>query len=116
MRSGVAGGERGWLLGDQEFKKELLAQVPEKRGITTVPSWGRRMIYTPKGVVRAELGCLGWGEAELERRRKGDPEKVELAWRLRWETTITSNWIPPRLRMGAWTSVSNCLSRKQKGA
>jgi len=41
------------------------------------------------------------GEAELERHRKGDPEKVELAWRLRWETTIKSNWIPPRLRMGA---------------
>ena len=31
----------------------------------------------------------GWAEAELGRRRKGDPQKVELAWALRARTTMT---------------------------
>jgi hypothetical protein len=56
----------------------------------------------------------GWTEAELEQRRKGDPEKVEMAWRLRQETTMTLKWIAQRLKMGAWTHVSNRLVQKRK--
>ncbi len=46
---------------------------------------------------------------ELERRRKGDMEKVEIAWRLRQGTTMTLKGIAGRLRMGTWTYLSNCL-------
>jgi hypothetical protein len=52
-------------------------------------------------------------EEELARRRKGDPQKVEIAWRLRRETPMTLKWIVARLHMGVWTSVSNALARKQ---
>ena len=39
-------------------------------------------------------------------RRKGDPAKVELALRLRQETSVSLKWIANRLRMGSWTYVS----------
>jgi len=36
--------------------------------------------------------------------------KVELARRLRKETTMSYNWIAQRLRMGSWTFVSNLIN------
>ena len=56
---------------------------------------------------------------ELERRkitgkdlrllRKGDAIKVEVAQRLRKETTVSLKWIAARLEMGTWTHLSNRL-------
>jgi hypothetical protein len=67
-----------------------------------------------QSVVQAELRRRGWTEEELKRRRKGDAEKVAIAWRLRQETTMTLKWLAQRLKMGAWTHVSNCLAAKRK--
>jgi hypothetical protein len=47
-------------------------------------------------------------------RCKADPEKVEMAWRLRRETTMTLGWLAKRLKMGVWAHVSNCLVQKRK--
>jgi hypothetical protein len=63
--------------------------------------------------VREELAKLGWTEAELGRRRKGDAGKVRIARRLRRETTMTLAWIAARLQMGVWTHVSNLLRSTQ---
>ena len=52
-------------------------------------------------------------EAELKRQGKGGREKVEIAWRLRQQTTMTLKWIAQRLRMGTWTHVSNCLTQRR---
>ena len=46
---------------------------------------------------------------DLSCRRKGDKGKVQLARRLRTETTMTLRWIADRLQMGSWTYVSNQL-------
>jgi hypothetical protein len=43
---------------------------------------------------------LGWSEADLKARRKGEPRKVELAWELRSRTTMPLAWIAERLAMG----------------
>ena len=40
-----------------------------------------------------------------------DPDKVRIARRLRGETTVTLRWIADELSMGAWTYLSNNLSR-----
>jgi hypothetical protein len=48
------------------------------------------------------------------KRRKGDPEKVKIALRLRRESIMTLKWIAERLHMGSWTHVSNCLATKMK--
>jgi hypothetical protein len=52
---------------------------------------------------------LGWGEDELGRRRKGDPEKVRMALHLRRETTMTVEWIARELQMGTRTHVTHLL-------
>ena len=106
--------ERGWCLGDKEFKEELLAQMRERRGDHYGPELREADRLHAEGLVREELSRRGWEEAELERRRKGDPEKVAIAWRLRQQSTMTLKWIAQRLKMGAWTHVSNCLVQKRK--
>jgi hypothetical protein len=60
-------------------------------------------------IVREGLEKAGWDEDRLGRERKGHPVKVELARRLRRETTMTLQWIAENLHMGTWTNVSNRL-------
>ncbi len=50
---------------------------------------------------------LGWPKEELPKRRKGDKHKVEIAARLRSETTMSLKWNAQRLHVGSWTYVSN---------
>ena len=101
---------RGWCLGDETFRKELLAQMAEKMG---EHHYGqeRRESATEKAerMVRRELDKAGWAEPDLERRRKGDRWKVRVATRLRVETTMTLKWIAERLRMGSWKHLNGRL-------
>ena len=87
--------------GDKRFRKELLAQMKEQMG---EHHYGEERVQTEQeqaeGMVREGLKRLGWKEADLEARRKGDGEKLKLALRLRAETTVTVKWIAERLRMG----------------
>jgi len=48
----------------------------------------------------------------LEARRKGDPEKLRIALRLRKQTTMTLGWIAERLRMGVPSHLV-CLHYRQ---
>jgi hypothetical protein len=67
-------------------------------------------------LVREGLRKLGWTEAELAKRPKGEREKLELAVQLRRETTMPLKWIAERLRMGTGASLSNLSSeRRRKG-
>jgi hypothetical protein len=59
--------------------------------------------------VQAELKRLGWKEGDLERQRKGAPEKIRIAQRLRRETPMTLGWIAAELRMGTKTHLSHLL-------
>jgi REP-associated tyrosine transposase len=106
--------ERGWFLGEPEFKEELLAQMQESRGDHYGAELREADLAHAERVVREELRRRDWTEAELIQRRKGDPEKVQIAWQLRGRTTMTLKWIAQWLRMGAWTHVSNCLVQKRK--
>jgi hypothetical protein len=65
-------------------------------------------------LVKNQLRQRGWREADLGVRRKGDPEKVQMASELRAQTTMTLKWIAQRLKKGASTHVSNCLVQKRK--
>ena len=62
-----------------------------------------------EGIVDEELKRLGWREADLARRPKGDAGKVAMARRLRRETTMTLRWIARRLGMGNASMVTHCL-------
>ena len=63
-------------------------------------------------ILNEELDKLGWADAELEGRAKGDARKIQIARRLRVETTVTLKWIAAELHMGTWTHVANRLSEK----
>jgi hypothetical protein len=52
---------------------------------------------------------LDWEEADLASRRKRHPGKVQIALRLRKETTLTVKEIAARLHLGTPGSASVCL-------
>jgi len=60
-------------------------------------------------MVADELKRRRWTGPDVEQRRKGDAHKVEIARRLRQETTMPLRWIAQRLNMGAAGSLANLL-------
>ena len=104
--------KRGWCLGDDDFRQELLAQAETRFGANHYG--GQRQESSAakaQRIVTEELRRLGWREGELAKRLKADPAKVRIARRLRGETTVTLRWIAEYLRMGSWTYLSNNLSK-----
>ena len=101
---------RGWCLGDEAFRQELLEQMGERVG---PEHYGQERTETNEAkaerMVQAELRRLKWSAASLAQRRKGDPGKVQVARRLRTETTMTLSWIADRLQMGTKTHVAHLL-------
>lgn len=109
------GVRHGWCLGNKGFRKELLAQMAERVGES---HYGveRQESGEEKAerMVEEELRRRRWTESHLRERRKGDPEKVKMALRLRRESIMTLKWIAQRLHMGSWTNVANCLAQETK--
>jgi REP element-mobilizing transposase RayT len=102
---------RGWCLGSEEFRQDLLAAAADRvasnhYGSDRFESSEERA----RRIIARELKRLGWAESELTRRCKGDRRKVALARRLRAETTMSLAWIAEKLRMGSWSYVSNLLT------
>jgi len=107
---------RGWCLGEEGFRKELLAQMTERLG---AEHYGAERAETAlekaERIIAAELKGRRWTEAELQKRPKGDPSKVKLAQRLRAETVQTVAWIAQRLHLGSRAYANHLLWRaKQK--
>jgi REP element-mobilizing transposase RayT len=102
---------RGWCLGDRTFRKELLAQMAERVGESHYGAERQESgEEQAERILAEELRRRRWRESDLEWRRKGDAQKVQMAARLRRESIMTLKWIARRLRMGSWTHVSNCLA------
>jgi hypothetical protein len=99
-------------LGGKEFRRELLKKMRRRTGRhrsgeerrETEEAWAEELLAQ-------ELKRRRWKAAELARRRKGDAQKVQIARRLRQETTMTVSWIADRLNMGATASLANLLRR-----
>jgi hypothetical protein len=66
--------------------------------------------------VRTALDRLGWSEEDLERRRKGDPDKATIARQLKSETTMTAAWIARQLRMGSESNVRRLVAMNEQNA
>jgi REP element-mobilizing transposase RayT len=101
---------RGWCLGDDAFRKELLVRMADQAGAS---HYGEELRESAEEkaqkIVAEEMKRIGWSEKDLRICRKGDPQKVSIARRLRQETTMTLKWIAHRLQMGTWTHVTNRL-------
>src|ERR1041385_378774 len=66
-------------------------------------------------IIGDELRRLGWQEADLASRRKRDPEKLQMALRLRKETTLSVETIAARLQLGTPAAFA-CWRRGAKPA
>ena len=106
---------RGWCLGDKAFRKELLAQMSQQRGPN---HYGEERFESDEEqaltILGGELKRRRWTEQELETRPKSDRKKVEIAGRLRQETTMTFQWIADQLAMGSASNVANLLAARPK--
>jgi len=71
---------RGWCLGSEAFRKELLAQMSEQHG---PEHYGTEMRESAEQkaerIVAEELRKLGWPESQLGSRRKDDPDELKIA-------------------------------------
>jgi putative transposase len=105
---------RGWCLGGEAFREELLAKMSERR---SAEHYGTERAESDAAkaerIVREELKRRKWTEADLKRRAKGDAGKVRIARRLRAETVMTVAWIAERLHLGS-RHYANLLLRQAK--
>jgi len=100
----------GWCFGDEQFRQELLAQVEKE---TARHHYGADIREAAEAkaarIIDEELRRAVWTEADLARRKKGDPRKIQIARRLRAETTVTMQWIAQRLQTGTKTHLNHLL-------
>ena len=106
---------RGWCIGGEAFRQELLAAAFERVGANHYGQERKESLQErAERMVQEEMKRSGCAEDELLGRRKGDKAKVAIARRVRKETTMTYRWIADRLRMGSWGYVANLLKSARK--
>jgi hypothetical protein len=98
---------RGWCLGSPEFKQQKLEEIDGQVGEHHL---GSLRLETAEAraerIIGQELCRLGWQETDLRSRRRHDPGKVQIAVRLRRETTLSVKQIAQRLHLGTPKSAS----------
>jgi hypothetical protein len=106
---------RGWCLGSEEFKRQMLARMDGQLGAHHAGDLHREQeTGRAERLIAEELGRLGWGESDLVARRKSDPGKLALAARLRRETTMPLKWIAARAHLGTSKSANSNVHRWMK--
>jgi len=101
---------RGWCLGGEGFRRELLLAMGRKLGEHHA---GELHLASAQAkaekILAEELQRLGWSKADLAGRRKSDPMKLEMAARLRRETTLSLKAISLRLHLGSSKAANRTL-------
>jgi putative transposase len=106
---------RGWCLGEETFRQELLARMSERMGAEHYrEERAETEVAQAERIIAEEFKRRGWKAAELRARPKGEAEKVALAARLRAETMMTVGWIAGRLGMGTRGYLNHRLYRRRK--
>jgi REP element-mobilizing transposase RayT len=108
--------ERGWYVGDEQFRRELLEAVQTLPGPSHFGQAVQEAVEVrAERLIREALQQLGWTEQELAVRPKGHPAKVELAQQLRAQTTQPMAWIAQRLHMGTRNHLAWLLQQSRCG-
>ena len=98
---------RGWCLGGEAFRQQMLEQMEGKLGEHHSGELHRESAEArAERIMAEELGRLGWKPAELARRRKTDPRKLAIAARLREQTTLPLKEIAARVHLGTSKSAN----------
>ena len=92
---------RGWCLGEEGFRKELLEAMGSRMG---AEHYGQERqesaAQKAESVMKDELRQRRLSRAELAALPKGHRAKVQMARRLQSETTVPVGWIAEHLGMG----------------
>lgn len=106
---------RGWCLGSEQFKQEKLEELDGQVGRH---HFGQMRLEVAQAkaerIIVEELRRRGWQEPDLSVRPKRDPGKLEIALRVRKETTLPLKEIAARLHRGTPASASLCLLAMSK--
>ena len=98
---------RGWCLGSEDFRKQMLEEAEGQVGEHHYGELRRETAETQaQRIITEELRRFGWQEADLAAHRRSHPAKLEIAARLRRETTLTIKQISARLDLGTPRSAS----------
>ena len=107
---------RGWCLGSEQFRQELLERMGGKLGENHSGELRRETAEQKANrILTEELSSRGWTEADLAARRRSDPGKLAIAARLRKETTLTIKWIAARVQIGTAKGAKSVLYRSACG-
>jgi hypothetical protein len=103
---------RGWCLGSKQFRADMLKYIEQQKG-----KWHYGEELRESAAAKAErlvgeaLRADGVSEDQLNTWRKGHPYKVNLARRLRAETTVSVGWVAERLHMGTRGHLAHLLCK-----
>ena len=107
--------QRGWCLGDEEFRQELLEQMEAGPAGRHYGEAARETLEAKaQRMAREGLAKIGLSEEDLARTKKGDARKLEVAAELRSTTTMPLEWIAKRLQMGSRGYLTWLLQRRAK--
>ena len=103
---------RGWCVGSGGFKRQMLLRMQGALGEHHSGELHRASAEAKADrIVAEELRRQGWQETDFRTRRKSDPAKLEIAARLRRETTLSIKAIAARVHLGTSKAANARLHR-----
>jgi hypothetical protein len=113
----LKGMRRGWCLGGEGFRPQMLRRMAGRLGEHHAGELHRASAGAKaEQIIAEELGRQGWQEADLLSRRKQDPVKLELAARLRRETTLSIRAMAARVQLGSSKAANRSLHAHRREA
>lgn len=107
---------RGWCLGSEEFRKQMLEKIDGHLGEHHSGELRRESAeQKAERIIAEELRRLAWKEADLLSQPKSDPAKLAIAVRIRRETTLPIKAIAARVHLGTSKSANARLHAVMKG-
>jgi len=111
---------RGWAFGSEEFRikiRDALEPVIAGKRRDSFMGVEIRMHDEKEAekLLKQGLACCGLTEKDLPGLKKGDDRKKVIAWHIRRKTSVRTEWITTRLKMGV-TSNFSCHIRAVESA
>ena len=103
---------RGWYIGSSKARKEMSKSLVDEDHRAEWDISGHKDLNEAKWerIVQKDMERKGLDSKACEKDAKGAPWKVEIAKRLRRETTVLNSWIAKRLNMGHPNYVSRLVN------
>jgi putative transposase len=98
---------RGWFVGSEPFKAQLLEKIDGKLGEHHSGQLHHETAQVKaERIIAEELQRVGWQERDLALRAKSDSTKLQIARRVRKETTLSIKEIATRIHLGTSKSAN----------